>query len=230
MSEKVKEPVQGKEEEEGVPAGGEGEKHDWVEIASATLLSLAMIATAWCAYQAARWSGVQAIELSQAAANRDKAARAENRAGQDMLLDASVFLDYAILYLEENVPQEYLDTYEEHLFSNDLERAMKVWLATDPLNDPEAPKSPFEMPEYVENNLVISEALSNIAENNAEGAKKANQQSDNYVLLTVLFAIVLFFAGVATKFNILLVRIATICLGGIIFYVTALSLLFQSIH
>lgn len=31
----------------------------WVEIASAVILSLATMSTAWCAYQATLWSGVQ---------------------------------------------------------------------------------------------------------------------------------------------------------------------------
>lgn len=45
-------------------------RHKWIEIASAILLSLAMIASAWCAYQAACWSVVQTNNYNEANAAR----------------------------------------------------------------------------------------------------------------------------------------------------------------
>ncbi len=39
------------------------------------------------------------------------------------------------------------------------------------------------------------------ADGRAQDARDANQRSDNYVLTTVLFAAVLFFAGVSTKLS-----------------------------
>lgn len=43
-----------------------------------------------------------------------------------------------------------------------------------------------------------------------EEGKEANRISDKYVLALVLFALVLFFAGIATKFNSLSVRLGAL--------------------
>ena len=85
---------------------------NWIEVGSAILMSLAIIASAWCAYQAARWSGVQSIEFSEAAANRNKSMIFASLAGTEIEIDATVFMDYASLYLQGNVTEEQLDQYE----------------------------------------------------------------------------------------------------------------------
>jgi ABC-type multidrug transport system fused ATPase/permease subunit len=53
-----------------------------------------------------------------------------------------------------------------------------------------------------------------------ESANKANRTSDTYVLLTVLFAGVLFFAGIASTIQSKLVRNVSLMLSAIIFLVT----------
>ena len=50
-----------------------------------------------------------------------------------------------------------------------------------------------------------------------EAAKDANQISDNYVLTTILFACVLFFAGVCTKFASRMLQNASLTIGGALF-------------
>jgi len=203
---------------------------NWIEVGSAVLMSLAIIASAWCAYQAARWSGVQSIEFSEAAANRNKSMIFASLAGTQIEIDATVFMDYASLYLQENIAQEQLDKFEERFFTDRLEVAMEAWLATGPLENPDAPRNPFEMDAYQNSNLAIAEATFNLAEMDSNAAKEANQQSDNYVMLTVLFAAVLFFAGVSTKLKIRWIKISILILGIIIFYATALTLSFQAVH
>ena len=203
---------------------------NWIEVGSAVLMSLAIIASAWCAYQAARWSGVQSIEFSEAAANRNKSMIFASLAGTEVEIDATVFMDYASLYVQGNATQEQLDKFEERFFTDRLEVAMEAWLATDPLENPDAPRNPFEMEDYQNSNLAIAKATFNLAEMDSNAAKDANQQSDNYVMLTVLFAAVLFFAGVSTKLKIRWVKIGILILGIMIFYATALALSFQSIH
>jgi hypothetical protein len=203
---------------------------NWIEVGSAVLMSLAIIASAWCAYQAARWSGVQSIEFSEAAANRNKSMIFASLAGTEVEIDATVFLDYVLLYTQENISDEQLDLYEERFFTDRLEVAMEAWLATNPLENPDAPRNPFEMEDYQNSNLAIAEATFNIAEIDSQAAKDANQQSDNYVMLTVLFAAVLFFAGVSTKLKMRWIKISILVLGILIFYATALTLSFQSVH
>jgi hypothetical protein len=203
---------------------------DWMELASAVLLSLAMIATSWCAYQAARWGGLQSISFSEAATARNLAMAYITKAGQEILVDVDVFLEYANLFIEGELSEDALKAYADRLFSEELSNALDAWLATDPANNPDAPRNPFEMDAYMNPSENIAYAYSNIAKIKSQDAKDNNQQADNYVLLTVLFAIVLFFAGVATKFKSKLMGISMLVFGGLIFYVSALALSFQSVH
>jgi hypothetical protein len=55
------------------------------------------------------------------------------------------------------------------------------------------------------------------AENAAQDAITANQTADNYVLTTVLFASVLFFAGISTKFRGRLLKTGLLALGFLAF-------------
>jgi len=203
---------------------------NWIEVGSAVLMSLAIIASAWCAYQAARWSGVQSIEFSQATADRNKSVLFANMAGNEEVIDATLFQDYAVLYLEGNVSQEQLNAFEERMFTDRLEIAVEAWKETDPLHNPNAPKNPFNMEEYEIADLNIADAYYNLADIDAQEGRAANQQSDNYVMLTVLFATVLFFGGVSTKLKIRWIKIAILALGFLIFYATTLALSFQSVH
>ena len=77
---------------------------------------------------------------------------------------------------------------------------MDAWLATDPGNNPDAPPTPFAMPEYTVAEFDEADAArrsSPTRQRSTLGA--ANQNGDNYVLTAVLFAAVLFFSGVASK-------------------------------
>jgi hypothetical protein len=75
-----------------------------------------------------------------------------------------------------------------------------------------------------------SDALTNTADLSREAAKRANQTSDNYVLTTVLFALVLFFAGVSTKFASLLLQRASLAMGAGLFTAGTLVLLRLPFH
>ena len=108
---------------------------DWMELASAALLSLAMIATSWCAYQAARWGGLQSISFSEAATARNLAMTYITKAGQEILVDVDVFLEYASLFIDGELSEEQLKVYSDRLFSEELNRAVEAWLATDPCPD-----------------------------------------------------------------------------------------------
>ena len=61
-------------------------------------------------------------------------------------------------------------------------------------------------------------------------AREAIERSDRYVLLTVLFASVLFFAGVSTKFKKPYASIPVILMGYVLFIFAIIVLAFQPIH
>jgi hypothetical protein len=63
------------------------------------------------------------------------------------------------------------------------------------------------MPQYVLANAVKSDALERVGNQRFEEGKEATDHTDAYVLTTVFFAAVLFFAGISTRFDWLNVRI-----------------------
>jgi len=70
-----------------------------------------------------------------------------------------------------------------------------------PLNNPDAPRTPFDLPDYSNPSISTWVQLQAEAEASTQEAKDHNQASDNYILSTVVFAAVLFFAGISTKFD-----------------------------
>jgi hypothetical protein len=77
--------------------------------------------------------------------------------------------------------------------------ALDAWLGSDPLNEDEAPPTPFAMEEYRLEAAELADDLIVESEEHRESALESNQNGDNYVLTTVGFALVIFFAGVSSK-------------------------------
>ena len=69
----INEPVTGL----GVPSRADRQQrlNRRLEVLSAILLSIATVASAWCAYQSARWNGVQAVSFSAANGARTESVR-----------------------------------------------------------------------------------------------------------------------------------------------------------
>jgi hypothetical protein len=221
-------------EDEGLSAKadrrGRSEKreHDWVEIAAAVLLALATIASAWSAYQSSRWHGVQAREYASANATRIHSAEASDLADQEMTMDAAVFSDYCFAYAEGEM--DLLAFYENRLFRPEMKTAVVAWKATGPLQNEAAPATPFDMEEYRNANREKSQALEKEAQKHTASAGEAIDHADNYILLTVLFASVLFFAGISTKFGTVRIKLTLLSLGGLVFIGSLVVLAFRPIH
>ncbi len=154
--------------------------------------------TAWCGYQAARWDGEQARLYSQASAARVAAAQVAGEALLRDNLNVALYVEYAVALLEDN---HDLADYLYENFPSELRTATEAWLAQDPLNNPAAPPSPFDMFEYRLQELAKAEQFRALTVEKFDEANVANERSDNYVLLTVIFATVLFFGGISGKFQ-----------------------------
>jgi hypothetical protein len=200
---------------------------EWLEILSAILLALATVASAWCAYQAARWSHDESLRFNEATTARVHAAEADDLADTDMNIDVEMFMDYLDAWRAGD-EATVLD-FEEKLFRDEMKVAVKAWKATDPLQDPEAPETPFAMPEYVNADREEARALEQEAQQKISQAKESIHVSDFYILLTVLFASVLFFAGICTKFKTPWIRVAVLCMGGVLFTFSLVVMIFQPV-
>ncbi len=175
------------------------------EIISAAMMALVAVATAWSGYQSARWSGVQSTDYSAASAKRIAAGVAGLRAGQAGLLDVLIFNDWLNATLAGNAKQAGLD---EKRFRPDFAVAFNNWLKTDPLNNPAAPASPLLMPGYQEPNDAVAQRIDSEASSLFTAGLGANQQSDDYVLTTVVLASVLFFIALSQRFENFRIRLS----------------------
>ena len=178
---------------------GQGDRFDrWVEFIGALVLATATVATAWTAYQATLWGGDESKFYFEASAAQVAAAQLDSQAMQRASVHAGLFMQYATARSSGN--QELADFLYQR-FAPELKRATEAWLATDPLKDVKAPPSPFDMPEYRLSEQDATEQNSQLAEEKFADAVEADEYADDYVLLTVIFATVLFFSGIAGKFQ-----------------------------
>jgi hypothetical protein len=173
------------------------------EVFAIIILAFATLATAWSGYQSARWSGVQAEDYSRASALRVESTRASTTAMQLTQIDIGLFTNWINAYAQDN--QSLLKFYQTR-FRPEFKPAFEAWLATDPKNNPDAPPSPFAMPEYQVAKNAESADLQTQAEQMFKAANDANEIADRYVLDTVILASVLFLAGLASQVKSLLMR------------------------
>jgi hypothetical protein len=166
------------------------------ELVSIVVMSLTAILTAWSGFQGATWTAIQTERYADATNDHTESVRASNAAEEATSIDLSVF----IAWLDETTDGD--DAAAEFIyerFPDRLRVATDAWLALDPFEDPDAPPSPFVMEEYVVPPSVRAEELSVSAEEHTIAAQEATERANEYVLMTVLFATVLFFASVASK-------------------------------
>jgi hypothetical protein len=185
-----------------------------LEIFSAVLMSLATVATAWCAYQSAEWGGEQAFMLGESQRDGRRASVQEALAAQKRSLDVSIFMEWIGAVATDNEP---LREFYDKRFPPNLRTAVEAWLATEPRTNADAPPHPFVMPEYrVAQDSLAAEASAASAEK-WRLAREYDMHGDRYVLLTVVFASVLFFGGISEKFDHLGVRLGVLMMGSILF-------------
>ncbi len=188
----------------------------WVEFIAAVVLSLATVATAWAGYQAALWGGDQAQHMAAASAANVQSAQQTNMAQQRLGLQATLFVQWATAISEEN--QDLADFLYQR-FPKELRVATDAWIATEPLKNPDAPATPFEMAEYALPETSLAAEFRQQAETESAAANQANEISDRYVLLTVIFASVLFFGGISGKFQSKAIDLAMLMLSGVVFLI-----------
>jgi hypothetical protein len=131
----------------------------------------------------------------------------------------ALFSTWLNAYADGNQPLE--EFYRER-FRAEFQPAFQAWLVTEPAKNPEAPPSPFAMPEYQLAATQDSQDLEQQASETFDEGKAANQQSDDYILNAVYLASVLFLAGIAPRFSWLPVRVAIVVIAlvllGVGFY------------
>lgn len=181
-----------------------------LDVTSTVVMAIAVILTAWCAYQASLWSGVSTFTLSDANSEGRNADYHYLRFQQKRLLDALMFTHYIDAKLNKN---EEIERYYIQRFRPELKVAFQAWLKTKPDENLNAPAGPFVMSEYV----IEDERLGQLAKDKVSAyvikAQQANHHANMYVLSTVVLATVLFFSGLSRRLRITKSRIVILGIG-----------------
>jgi len=167
-----------------------------IELASTILLALAAVATAWATYQAAHWRSEQALAGNRSTAARVEANRAAGVASRQIIVDVETFVQWVDAYA---TGEEELADFYFLRFRPEFRPAVDAWVATRPLKNPNAPLTPFAMPEYTSAALAEADALEERANSEAATSARNVERADRYTLCLVLFALALFFAGIGPR-------------------------------
>ncbi len=194
-----------------------------LELGAVLLLSMTAVATAWSGYQAARWSGEQSKGYAQASTARIHSQRQASHAGQVRIDDLLYFNGWLNAH---STGHQALASIYERRFRPGFVPAFRAWIAQRPFTDPNAIPGPLYMPQYHLPALDRSHALDNEADGLYKEGTDAKTNDDHYILSTVFFAAVLFFAGISLRLDwrplriTVLVFASVMLLSGLVFVLT----------
>jgi hypothetical protein len=155
------------------------------------VLSVTAVLTAWCGFESSKWSGEMSVAFSEASSSRIEAARQSGIANAGLQADLTIWGVYVQARAQGDTA---LATYVEKRFTDHFLVAYRAWIAQgEPTN------GPFKMKEYVPPGTTEAAAADQRADRRFADALVYNERGDNYALLTVLFALVLFFAAASTR-------------------------------
>ncbi len=192
-----------------------------LELAIAIILSLTTLATTWCGYQGRLWGGVQSTMQAAADTAERKAAEVTIVAFQVRTMDGITMIEYWAALREQDVGTS------EAMFARmppRLRAAIEASVAAGVLHDPSVP-GPFQRPEYFLTEEEEAQRLREEAGQLKNDAQEAGEAAGSYVLLTLMFASVLFFGGITGTFTARRVRIGLAWIALALFIITTTMLI-----
>lgn len=204
------------------------DKRDSLELIAAILLAIASVIAAWSAYQNARWGGEQAKATAASAALRTSAAQATSIAAAQMELDAQVFLAWLDHAASGGV--ESAGLFADRM-RPEFRAVFDAWLTTVPPGEI-PPGTPMDTEAYDTTAVTADEIAvqaNDLAAAATAKAADANQTGDNFVLVAVIMATVLFFAGMGTRFGARRLRRAMVAWAGALLVMGLLFMFTQPI-
>lgn len=185
-----------------------------LEVAATVLLALATVATAWSGFQSTRWGQEVTKATASVNAARSAATRADGLANSQTQVDVATFSSWADAYArgETTLADFYFARFRE-----EFKPAVEAWIATKPLQNPDAPLSPFAMDEYVLESRQEAVRQDEIATASGDRVRMNIQRQSNYVLAVVLFATAMFFAGASGRITQPRLRLLIVGIGCAVF-------------
>jgi hypothetical protein len=184
-----------------------------LELGAVLLLALTTLATAWSGYQAARWSGEQSQHYARASTTRIHAQEHATLAGQLRIGDLLLFNGW--LNARESGNPRLQAVYRDR-FRPEFEPAFRAWIAQRPFTNQDAVPGPQYMPGYKLAETAQAAGLDQEANGLYTEGTEAKSNDDHYILSTVFFAAVLFFAGISLRLDWRPLRIAVLGMAAVL--------------
>lgn len=203
-----------KQEAGGGGSAGEAKGRDrLITIIEAILLAVVAVLAAYSGFAAAKWGTESSLQLAKASAARTEANRADLEGFQLKNFDSLTFNAWFTAYVAGN---KNAMRVAEYRFRPNFLVAFDAWLKTHPFTNPNAPKGPTYMPEYIQPELAQANRLDAQANTYYAAGGAAGSNSDGYVRTTVYLASVLFLVGISGHFPVRAARIGLVSIGGVI--------------
>lgn len=168
-----------------------------LEVISVALLATATVGSAWCAFQASTW-GEESTRLARVSSDeRVEGARKFGLATQTIAYDSNVIALYAQAVATGN--ESLARFYREALVRNDFLSVLDAWQAE--VDAGRIPDGLLEDQEYLDGLLAEYRASDAAAAEAAAQSTEAGQRSNDYIRITLILAVSLFFAGITTSFR-----------------------------
>lgn len=169
-----------------------------MDLVSAVVMAAATVATAYSAYESSLWNGEQNRHESRAATAVVRTSKLTNLAMQKTTVHVNLFVHWlATTNRGEQRTADFLFTR----FPEPLKTAAEAWRATSPFDNANAPASPFDMPQYALRERIDADRWEQVAQDETTAAEHAGAVGNRYLLFTIIYASVLFLAGISGKFK-----------------------------
>ena len=164
--------------------------HRLTEIIAVLLLGVATVGTAWCGYQSSEWNSEQQQLGRRASDERVESNRQFGLALQTIQYDANMIAQYAQAVVDDDTALQTF--FKASLIRPEFRPTLDRW--EQEVADGRAPSNLLTDQDYLDQQLAgFQEAQARAAATDAE-SQEAGDNGDDYVVLTLLLAMALFFA------------------------------------
>ena len=203
-----------------------------LEVCLSIILGLATVGTAYSAYQASRYGGNTLAAYSEVMVKTNEMNAAEMKSFQRMTLDMLSYNQYKALRFNvaqvvgrENKIKAYAisDLYLTENILGTFNAAVRWSIKKD--DDEEVFISPHKYPPYAKELDSLPVKSRNERDLALKRAIRYGDIGDQFTLMSVLFAMVLFFTGIAAVFKREPVKVTLLCIAALLLIVTATRML-----
>jgi hypothetical protein len=183
-----------------------------LELFAIIVLSLGTIGSAWGVYQSASWNNVQSDNVNDANVARIESSKETTLATATIVYDVTLIAQSAAAVASGQTDLQRF--YREKLYRPEFLPVVDKWIQ-EAGGDPAAVSNLFEDNEYVNGLLAKPQQLESEAQRLSAAGERAGRIADDYILVTVILATTLFFAGTASNLNSVPLRIALLSIASV---------------